>query len=172
VADLDAALAKDLAGQPPVLSLKHAVPDVGSAVLGVRQTDGSYQRVTAAGLRELGSQAGYPAGVLDAFGRLQALSQSAASGPTQPYVSDTVRLVYLCATPTSAGKSWPAGLPQPTHSATGADCTESSVVGGAAAQAAKTACAQFGDSTTQPPAYSSDKGARACEWRPALPDEK
>jgi hypothetical protein len=174
VTALVASLAKDLDGQPPVLSLAHAVPDVSSAVLGVRQKDGSYQLVKATGLRELGSQTGYPAPILDAFARLLAVQQTTTNGTTEPYTSDKARAVYLCATalPDASRKPWPTALPQPTKSSNGSDCAESQVLSGDAAKAAATACQAWGSSAVSPVQYAVNKDTWTCHWRPALPDEK
>jgi hypothetical protein len=168
---LVAALRKDLAGQPAVLRPPRPMPDASDTVLGVRQADGGYQRVAANALPGLGPTGAYPAVVFDAYQKLVAVTQSPGAAEAGPFASPYSRLVYLCPT-TSANppKPWPAGLPQPTNSPDGANCSESHVVSGAAVGAATSACQPA--SGAQPGvAYQSGKGIRTCQWRPALPDE-
>ena len=166
-----AALRPDLAGQPAVLKPPRTMPDASDTVLGVRQPDGTYQRVTANALSAIGRTGGYPAVVVDAYTQLLALTQSPAANSAAPFVSDHSRLVYFCPmTQADPPKPWPAGLPQPTNSTNSSSCAESHIVSGSAVATATAAC-QLATSGLPSVPYQSDKGIRTCQWRPALPDE-
>jgi hypothetical protein len=167
------ALRQDLKGQPGgVLQPtdgSHVVADIPSTVVAVRQADGSYQKVGAIDLADIGKKGGYPAPVYDAYVKLHALTS--APGAT-PYTFTRVRYGFQCVQPGAGVKPWPAGLPQPSQSQV---CQQSHLVDGALVGVVAKYC-QTPWSVGQPnqPAvvYRSSTGTTvACLWRYALPDE-
>ena len=165
---------QDLKGQPTGKVLLsqggHVNPDEGSTGVGVYQPGGTYEIVYAQGLAA-DTESQYPAGVGDAFAKLQALTSDA----TTPYTTTSVRYAVTCPTGgTGPERPWPSGVPQP---GTGQqpNCLELKSADGATADAVRAACSDTGTPAGQPqPAmtvYRSDKGPRICRWRYALPDE-
>lgn len=139
LAVLISTLQHDLKGQPTTTVLQpktgHGNPDGASTVVAVYQPGGTYQSVYALGLGA-GTIAQYPAGVADAFTRLQGLT----SDQTTPYTTTKVRYSLKCpAQTTSPEKPWPSAIPQPGAGRQG-DCLEVRSADGAAAAAVRAAC--------------------------------
>jgi hypothetical protein len=165
-------LRQDLKGQPGTVLRptdgSHVVADIPSTVVAVRQADGTYQKVAAIDLADIGKKGGYPAPVYDAYVKLQALTS--APGAT-PYTFTRVRYSLQCAPPNTAVKAWPAGLPQPGQSQV---CEESHLADGAVASVVSKVCQtpwQPGQPNPSVVAYRSSTHPMVCLWRYALPDE-
>jgi hypothetical protein len=175
LAVLVSTLQQDLKGQPTTTVLQprtgHGNPDGASTVVAVYQPGGTYQSVYALGLgASTASQ--YPAGVADAFTKLQALT----SDQTTSYTSTKVRYSVKCPTDTTSPvKPWPSAIPQPGAGQQDT-CLEVKTVDGPVAAAVRAACLSLDSSPGQPPrpvttTYRSARGLRICQWRLALPDE-
>lgn len=168
---LISAVRQDLNGLPATVNPIHGhpIPDIATTVLGVRTADGTYQTVRANALPQIGKDGGYPAPLYDAYTKLDALNATDGT----PFTAPNVRYSLSCPATSTAPQPWPSGLPQPTN-AEGANCAETHVVGGTAAEAVRAACLAYlpGDLQMKPTVpYRSDKGVRTCQWRYALPDE-
>jgi hypothetical protein len=166
------ALRQDLKGQPDTAlrpsNGDHVVPDLPKTVVAVRQADGTYQKVAAVELADIGKKGGYPAPVYDAYLKLNALTT--APGST-PYTFSRIRYGFQCAPPNVPVQPWPAGLPQPTPSQV---CQQSHLADGDVAAVARKVCATpWAPDTPNPPpaAYRTGTVAVECFWRYALPDE-